>query len=416
MKSAVSIALIASLVGCSAAESSNPDTTETPAPAPTEPAAEDPPEDAPVVEPMDPEEPEEPEDTTGFEECATQFDEAKLKPLDMVVMLDRSGSMADDGKWTAVTSAIQQFAANPDSQGIGVSLSYFPKTYSSVCLPCDSYCSGICFNGCCAPPTGEWCWNDGDCDGGGVCYDFLCHAGGGNATCEVGDYATPDVPLASLPGAVGQLNISMANMSPAGGTPTGPALQGALSYASDLAEQPNANDVVVVLATDGEPTECQPQSIGDVASVAASAAASPTAIPTFVIGVGANMFNLNVIAAAGGTQQAHLVDANASATQNFLDTLNEIRKVAVACQYEIPTVTGTIVYDLVNVAYAAAGQALVPIAKVTGASTCGISGGWHYDDPNAPTSIVMCPTTCEQLQNSDGTQVEIVYGCETILE
>jgi len=415
--------LLVLVVACGAVENSSPyeyagqpaDTGSQPPPANTAPPPPQEPDDPPEEPPEDP--PEEP--ASEFEECATQYDEAKLKQLDMIVMLDRSGSMADDGKWNAATTAIQQFAANPASDGISVSLSYFPETYSNLCLPCDYVC-GVCFNGCCALPTGQFCLSDSQCDKGGICHKFLCHAGGGNATCDVGDYAAPEVPLAKLPGAAGQLNVSMANISPVGGTPTGPALQGALSYASSLAAQPpdegESSEVVVVLATDGEPTECQPQDVGQVAAIAAQAAAAPEPISTFVIGVGANLFNLNAIAAAGGTKQAYLVDVNASATQSFLDTLNEIRRAAVACQYAIPVVDGTIAYDLVNVAYAAQGQPLTAIGNVANAAACGIGGGWYYDDPVAPKTIVMCPNTCEQLQGSSETKIEIVYGCETIIK
>ncbi len=410
------VLLAAATAACSAAETADPTTDRPENEPPVDQPADPPPLDPPPEEPPPPPEapPEVPDDPTGFEECATQYDAAKLKPLDMVLMVDRSGSMAEDGKWGAVATAVQQFAADPDSDGIGVSLSYFPEPFSSTCYAC-SYGCDVCFNGCCALPTGEWCWNDGDCDGGGVCYGFMCHAGGGNATCDVGDYASPDVPLASLPGAAGALGISLASTTPVGGTPTGPALAGALAYAATLSAAPDANDVVVVLATDGEPTECQPQAIADVAAIAADAAGAASPIPTFVIGVGANLFNLNVIAAAGGTQQAFLVDADASATQSLLDTLNEIRRVAVACQYEIPEVQGTIVYDLVNVAYSVGGQPLTAIPNVPSAAACGLAGGWHYDDPAVPTAIVMCPSTCEALQTSADTEVEIVYGCETIL-
>jgi len=414
MKSVISIVFIASAIAaCGVAESSSPRPEQGP---PADGGAASTPEvpQTPPAEAEPPDEPDEPDEPeTGFEECATQYDEATLKPLDMVLMLDRSGSMLDDGKWQAATTAIQQFAASPDSTGIGVSLSYFPQTYSNLCLPCTSSC-GVCFNGCCALPTGDFCWDDGDCDSGGLCYSFMCYAGGGNATCDAADYATPQVPLASLPAAAGQLNISMLNTSPAGGTPTGPALHGALSYAATVAAQAEANDVVVVLATDGEPTECQPQGIGEVASLAADAAAAAEPISTFVIGVGTSIFNLNAIAAAGGTTQAYLVDANANATQSFLDALNDIRRVAVACQYTIPQVSGTIAYNLVNVAFSTQDQPLTPVANVTDASACGISGGWHYDDPNAPSAIVMCPSTCEQFQDSEETKVEIVYGCETL--
>jgi hypothetical protein len=370
-----------------------------------------PPDDPPPPPPEDPPPP--PED--DFSTCATQTDKAQLKPLDMLLMIDRSGSMADDGKWTSVTNAIQQFAGAPDSAGMGVSLGYFPETYSKVCIPCDLGC-GLCYNGCCALPTGEFCWDDGDCDKGGLCVSFMCHAGGGNASCELGDYATPEVALATLPAAAGALSTSLANTSPAGGTPTGPALQGTLNYAASIKAADAEREVVVVLATDGEPTECQPQGIGQVAAIAASGVNGPHAIPTFVVGVGKSTFNLNAIAAAGGTQLAYLVDANKNATQQFLATLNDIRQQAVACQYEIPTVNGEIDYKLVNVRYKVDNGPIQAVPKVNSKASCGLSGGWHYDNEAAPTGISLCEATCDLLQNSSSSEIEIVYGCKTVVK
>jgi Mg-chelatase subunit ChlD len=374
---------------------------------PTEPEPPPPPPE----QPEPPQEPEEPE--SELETCAIQTDLAKLKPLDMFIMLDRSGSMNELGKWAAVTSAISTFAANPASAGIGVGMGYFPETYSNLCVPCDLGCA-VCINDCCALPTGEFCFDDGDCDKGGACYGFMCHAGGGNASCDAGDYALADVAMSELPGAAAKLSASMALITPSGGTPTGPALQGALNHAAKLASSSD-RDVVVVLASDGEPTECEPQGIGEVAAIAGQALAATPAVRTFVIGVGTSLANLNAVAAMGGTQQAYLVDANATVTQALVAALNAIRKVAVACNYEIPSIDGKIAYDLVNVTFASGGKSPKPLGYVASAAQCQ-NGGWYYDDPQAPKAIVMCPATCGELQAANDTKVEIVYGCETIVK
>ena len=124
---------------------------------------------------------------------------------------------------------------------------------------------------------------------------------------------------------------------------------------------------------------------------------------------------LNAIAAGGGTGNAYLVDADAQATDNFVDALNEIRHVAVACEYQIPSVQGTILYDLVNVTFKADGQPVSALGYVGNAASC-TNGGWHYDDVNNPKSIVMCKSSCDALQAIEAVTVEIVYGCETVIK
>ena len=64
-----------------------------------------------------------------------------------------------------------------------------------------------------------------------------------------------------------------------------------------------------ILATDGDPTACDPASVdplGDVAALASAALAGPSHIQTFVIGVGQSLANLNQVARAGGTGEAFL--------------------------------------------------------------------------------------------------------------
>jgi len=63
---------------------------------------------------------------------------------------------------------------------------------------------------------------------------------------------------------------------------------------------------VLVLTTDGEPTECDANTPNDVAAVAASALAGPHTIKTFVIGVGYSPESLDLVARAGGTERGLL--------------------------------------------------------------------------------------------------------------
>jgi hypothetical protein len=39
------------------------------------------------------------------------------------------------------------------------------------------------------------------------------------------------------------------------------------------------------------------------------------------------------------------------------------------------------------------------------------SGGWRYDDPDAPTRIVLCPSTCKEA--AAAAELEVAVGCET---
>ena len=56
------------------------------------------------------------------------------------------------------------------------------------------------------------------------------------------------------------------------------------------------------------------------------------------------------------------------------------------------------------------------VGKVPTAADCDARGGWYYDDEAAPTSVVLCPTTCERVQPGDGVSrtVDVQFGCATI--
>src|SRR5205823_5265568 len=72
--------------------------------------------------------------------CASSSAQAKLIPVNLVVLLDRSGSMGDgiNGdpalKWAPVTAGLKAFFGDPGSLGTSASLAYFPSA-NDQCNP-----------------------------------------------------------------------------------------------------------------------------------------------------------------------------------------------------------------------------------------------------------------------------------------
>jgi hypothetical protein len=92
----------------------------------------------------------------------------------------------------------------------------------------------------------------------------------------------------------------------------------------------------------------------------------------------------------------------------------------ISCDYTIPDVPGGDPIDptKVNVEYTPGGMGMSqPIGYVPGGeAACGVqSGGWYYDDPQNPTKIIMCPSTCTALQGDATGKVDVLFGCETVI-
>jgi hypothetical protein len=400
--------------------------------------------------------------------CAAETVQAQPLPLDLYIMLDSSGSMdleigsGNTTRWEAVTGALSSFYADPQSDGLGVALQFFPLTNAAAPSSCSSNgdCGayGPCFLKTCSD-VWKPCDTAADCDGAATCEDIgLCQVVFGSppftltftfgecvvgSSCLVGDcnqvgssfcwgsekcdtpsYAAPQVDWAVLPAAGTALDAAANGKSPNGGTPTAGALAGAIAGAKARALANPDRRVVAVLATDGEPTRCDPVDQAGVAQLAADGLADATSIPTFVIGVldsadmtATNM--VNAIAAAGGTTQAHLIDANGNVSMDFQTALENIKTSALDCEYQVPQPTsGTIDYGAVNVEHTPS-SAMAPdtVFYVGSAANCdATAGGWYYDvDPSSatPNQILMCPATCDAFKA--GGEVAIAVGCQTIV-
>ena len=343
-------------------------------------------------------------------------------PFDMYVMFDQSGSMDDETptgtKWTDVEAALTGFLNDPSSEGIGVGIGYFPFVDPDAPVAC-------CESADCLLPL--------PCGSFGPCVELIPGLVGyceGADSCIPDQYATPDVPIEPITPVVPKITASLAMHGPGGGTPTGPALQGALNYAIPQAAANPDRKTIVVLATDGDPSGCVGNSVQDVANIAASGVSSTPSVETFVIGVGRSLTSLNAIAAAGGTGQAFIVDAaNGDPTQQFLDALNmirdsvtmteireEIQTMPVPCEWVIPeSPTGeTFDKNKVNFDYTSGGNSAERVGYVESEADCAnVDGGWYYDDANNPQIMLVCPQTCNVIQATDDTRVDISFGCET---
>jgi len=344
--------------------------------------------------------------------CAGELHNAEKVPLDMYIMLDQSGSMQDPPasgsgtRWDAVVAALTAFVNQGESAGIGVGIQYFPLSDGGpTCNVVNCSSDDQCGVGC------------GPCMMAFPGFGF-CQGIGAGDSCDAMDYATPDVEIAPLPGNAAAIVTSMGSHGPTGGTPTSAALQGAVDHATTWANSHPGHAVIVVLATDGDPSGCD-ENLANINAIAAAGANGTPPILTFVIGVGGSVAALNGFAAAGGTTQAFMIDQDPNAEQAFLAALNAIQGQAIPCAYLIPEPDGgeTINFNEINVYYTPSGGVEAVIPRVDSAADCPPSGlAWYYDDPAAPTQILLCGDTCATISADTGGEVKIVVGCETIAE
>jgi hypothetical protein len=168
---------------------------------------------------------------------------------------------------------------------------------------------------------------------------------------------------------------------------------------------------VVILVTDGEPSGCE-ENIGAIANIAATGLLQGT--PTYTVGLaGSNEAQLQQIATQGGGTS--IVIGNGDTQAELLAALQAIQGEQLACEILVPTPTqGTLDPTKVNVTYTPGSGAEQTIGKVADEASCGASGGWYYDDNANPTTIILCPSTCDGVQADDEGKIEVVLGCTTI--
>ena len=209
-------------------------------------------------------------DRPGDGVCSATTTAAEPVPLDLYVLMDSSKSMLDPtsagpSKWDAMKTALNTFFNDSASAGLGIALKYFPQVQNvmDMCAadndcgtygPCELRLACIKSNTysivdtsvmlCPTPTTActntmEMCQRIQNCGGQPCVAGPTAAAGACGANCSnfpgycqkrdictPATYATPDVPIGTLPGAAGALMTSLTGKTPSGFTPTGPALTG----------------------------------------------------------------------------------------------------------------------------------------------------------------------------------------------
>lgn len=283
----------------------------------------------------------------------------------VLVLLDRSLSMNDSGKWAAATTAIANFVEDPQTSGLAIGLQYLPV---------------------------------------------------GNDDCNYLDYVRPAVPVKLLPGNVSAIESSLARTQPDGDTPMLPALQGVMEYARSLLIADPSRTLAISLITDGQPDSCN-STIQNVAAVAGSGASGNPPVLTFVTALEDDLFaeQLDSVAAAGGSGKAIRVSTPATAAQELVDSLAALRDSARQCRFAVPPVSGAdqpTAQDIAVTVRASGASASHGASYVAGgAAACPAADAFWVDDPSKPTWVTLCPALCSRVHADPGAHIDVSAGC-----
>ncbi|MEM9454372.1 MAG: hypothetical protein AAGF11_09345 [Myxococcota bacterium] len=117
-----------------------------------------------------------------------------------------------------------------------------------------------------------------------------------------------------------------------------------------------------------------------------------------------------------GAVAADLCDQDFQSVFDVLTT--EVIDVSqLSCEFEIPPPPDgqEFVADEVNVEFDDGMGGTLSIGRVDSPAQCAnVADGWYYDDPANPSTIQVCPQTCDELQGYDEGSVRIQFGCASI--
>lgn len=310
--------------------------------------------------------------------CESVAVQAEVDPAYLAFAFDISGSMgAGDEpwhdqtlKWEPLTEATQAFLEDPGSAGFFASMTFFPRELDK---------------------------------------------------CEDSGYIEPDVPMTALPSNVfgAAMQDSIAD-GWGGGTPTRHVMAGVLGFVSQ-SRALNPGTYVVVLVTDGYPTGCSDNSIDSVVTVAEGGV--DLGIVTYIIGLnnppiqGApdTTASLGEIAAGGGTGDAFIIDTGdpRQTASDFASVIEQIRNSTIACTVSIPPPPDNRAFDKqkVRVVVTSAGSDTELVYN----PSCDGDNAWRYDNPEQPSSIVLCDSTCTALQENPAASLSVEFACRNII-
>ncbi|MEO7038156.1 MAG: VWA domain-containing protein [Polyangiaceae bacterium] len=300
--------------------------------------------------------------------CDQQDFDLQRKPAEILIVLDRSGSMKDPptgntgaSKWDLVVPGVNQVVTATDSS-VSWGLKVFPEGEGSACAP------------------------------GSVTSAVPVQIAAANAQ-AITDAVTATTPQGN-------------------GTPTGDAIDAAVTYLKTLTD---TNPKFILLATDGEPScngTSQDSAGARTQAVQAVTAAAAAGFKTVLVGVATTKATatqaLNDMATAGQMARS---DSDPMATKFYLaSTKDEL----VA---SLQTITGQVsncVFDLTKTPPAPDNIAVVVNGAMAPRDPTH-TAGWDYANSD-DTQVQVFGSWCDQIKSADATasanNVTFKLGCE----
>lgn len=316
--------------------------------------------------------------------CAGASAYAKLKKVKLFVSVDKSLSQGCSlghvgptpcpttapTRWDQLKGAFGTFIQDPASDDLDMWLRFWPHNVGGNC------------------PTA---------------YPAGC---GASAGCKT---ANADATLSTVAGETTLIN-AFAAITPSGVTPMFPGLEGALLAAKEAKDANPSLAPVVILVTDGTPTQCSgngasPAPIADLASLYFNG----YGIRTYIIGVDVNSTNIQIIAGSGGGK-GYAIDGGDPIQTLMLDALNQIKQEFTACTLDLPDLD---IFDptMATFTYTPGAGAPMTLTQVANLAACGAGNGWYYDNPADPESVTLCPTTCTTVKSDLEATLELEIAC-----
>jgi len=298
----------------------------------------------------------------GGSSCAQQQIPLKVVPPDILIIQDRSGSMADDNndktcaggcgvnsKWTQVITAIESVVS---------------KTQTSV----------------------NW---------------GLFYFGSGTSSCGVNTDPAVSIALNSSNAIQGSLSLTKTS----GGTPTTATINNAVLYMDTLTD---SNPKYLLLAIDGQPN-CLNSSTNnpdDTGAINAVVAAKAAGYNTFIIGIGnvaAANATLNSMAQAGGEAQVGAATSYyaVSDTASLENALTKIVGMIGSCEISLENVPSGL-WSIAIFVKDSSGN----VIQIENNQT----NGWNYTD-TTKSSITLFGTTCDNVKSGIYSDLNFVYTC-----
>lgn len=294
--------------------------------------------------------------------CGETTITANRAPVDIFIVLDRSGSMA---------YSISEDCYCTSSGGAGQRCSNTANCTDRLTAVKNAAEQVINAN-----PTINW--------------GLELYTSPGGADCSVS--LTPQVPISATAGPT--IVSDLGSATAANHTPTAAAINAASMYVQTVKD---GNSKAILLATDGMPN-CVGGKVNEnddmPATTAAVAGAYAAGIPVYVVGMGPqqSITNLNLLAVAGGTTQYYPADS----VQALSDALAAISKiVSTTCEFQTPMTPpdNSKVYVYVD-------------KKFVDQS---VDNGWTFGATSS--DIVLTGTYCADMLAGVTSTVQIIFGC-----